>query len=129
MTELCDWNDPRDEVAALVRAASQYVRASDDLRPRVLEAARLQCRERRAQRWSRHAAVMVLLLAFFTAAGRQGLETERSRPLGIVVAAGFDEFFSPTAVAATRSGDGDWRMLEAFTELRRQQAQVLRFAL
>jgi hypothetical protein len=94
-----------------------------------LEAARLQCRERRARRWIRHAAVFVVLLAFFTAAGRQGLEAERSRPLGIVVAAGFDEFFSPTAVAATRSGDGDWRMLEAFTELRRQQAQVLRFAL
>ncbi len=129
MTRSFDDYESAEEVEALVRAAGEYVRASDDLRPRVLEAARLQWRERRVRRWIRHAAVLVLSLGFATAAGRQGLDGERSHPIGIVAAAGFDEVFAPTAVAAQRSGDGDWRMFEAFTKLRQQQAQVLRFAL
>lgn len=129
MTESCDLNGPCHEVESLVRAAQEYVCASDDLRPRVLEAARLNCRERRAQRWIRNVAVCIVLLAFLSIADREGSNGERHRPIGIVAAAGFDEFFSPTAVAATRSGDGDWRMLDAFTELRRQQAQLLHLAL
>jgi hypothetical protein len=124
-----DWDncDSRD-VEAIVRAAGAYVRASDDLRPRVLEAARFETRELRAQRWLRRAAVAVLLAAMVGAMLRPE-ESRRARPIGIVVAAGFDEFFVPTAVASTGSADGDWRMLDAFTELRRQQAQVLRLAL
>jgi hypothetical protein len=27
----------------------------------------------------------------------------------------------------TRTGDGDWRIIDAFMKLRRQQAQLLRF--
>ena len=123
-----DWPDNSSDVEALVRAAGGYVRASDDLRPRVLEAARLQRHERRAQSWLRRAAVIVLLAATVGATLRQG-ETQRIRPIGIVMAAGFDEFFVPTAVASAHSADGDWRMIDAFTELRRQQAQVLRLAL
>jgi len=124
-----DWNESADEVEALVRAAGDYVRASDDLRPRVLEAARLQNRERQAQRWIRHVAVLVVAVGFATAAGQQAGEGERTHSIGIVASAGFDELLSPATVVAPRSGDGDWRMLEAFTKLRRQQAQVLRFAL
>jgi len=129
MIDSRDWYEAENDVEAVIRAAGEYVRASDDLRPRVLEAARLQWRERRVRRWIRHAAVLVLTVAFTTAAGQQGLDGERSHPIGIVAAAGFDEFLSPTAVAAPRSGDGDWRMFEAFSELRRQQAQVLKFSL
>lgn len=129
MTDARDWYESDGDVEALIRAAGEYVRASDDLRPRVLEAARMQWRERRMRRWIRHAAVLVLTLAFSSAAGQQGLEGERPRPIGIVAAAGFDEWLSPTAVVSPRSGDGDWRMFEAFSELRRQQAQVLRLAL
>jgi hypothetical protein len=128
MTEPCDWNDAANEVESLVRAAGDYVRASDDLRPRVLEAARLQHRERRVQVWIRHVAAIVIVLGFTTAVGRHELG-EGTVPLRIVAAAGFDEFFSPTAAASKRSGDGDWRMFEAFSELRRQQAQVLRLSL
>jgi hypothetical protein len=129
VTESSDWNDAYDDVEAMLRAASGYVRASDDLRPRVLEAVKLQSRERRARQWIRLAAMFVLPLALVAATLRSEFDEASSRPLGIVVAAGFDEFFTPTAVAANRSGDGDWRMLDAFTELRRQQAQVLRFAM
>jgi hypothetical protein len=127
--DYCERERPGEDVAALVRAAGSYVRASDDLRPRVLEAARLHCRERRAQRWIRRAAMILVMLTWLTLIGRDGLQRERSRPLGIVVAAGFDEFFAPTAAANERNADGDWRLFEAFQKLRHQQAQVLRCAL
>jgi hypothetical protein len=128
VTERCDWNESL-HVEAMVRAAGHYVRASDDLRPRVLEEARLHWGERRAQRCVRHVAMFVLLLAFFTAASPCGSDDQRLRPNSMLASAGFDELLMPTAAPTTRSGDGDWRMIEAFTELRRQQAQVLRFAL
>jgi len=121
------WDQPLDDVEALVRAAGEYVRASDDLRPRVLEAARLQSGEQRAKRCLRHVAVFVLLLASFNVAGWHALDDQRSRPNPLLVAAGFHEVLAPTLSAPIRSGDGDWRMIDAFTELRRQQAQLLRF--
>lgn len=129
MIDARDFFESERDVESMIREASEYVRASDDLRPRVLEAARTQWRERRVRRWIRHAAVLVLTVAFTTAAGQQGLDGERSHPIGIVAAAGFDEFLVPKSVATPRSGDGDWRMFEAFSELRRQQAQVFRLDL
>lgn len=129
---MADWFDNSSadtaDVEALIRAAGGYVRASDDLRPRILEAARLQRHERRAQRWLWRAAVVVLLLATVGGTLEQG-NARSTRPIGIVMAAGFDEFFVPTAVASVGATDGDWRMIDAFTELRRQQAQVLRLSL
>lgn len=128
MAEWLESNDDAGDVESLILAAGGYVRASDDLRPRVLEAARLQRHERRAQRWLRRAAAVVLLLATAGATLREG-DPPQVRPIGIFLAAGFDEFFVPTAVASAHSADGDWRMSDAFTELRRQQAEVLRLAL
>jgi hypothetical protein len=125
VTELC--NQPLDDVEALVKAAGQYVRASDDLRPRVLEAARMQSGEQTAQRCIRHVTVFTCLLAFFNIANWQRWDDEQSRPNKILMATGFHEAFSPTSAASVRNGDGDWRMIDAFTRLRRQQAQLLRF--
>jgi hypothetical protein len=124
------WNMPfeDDGVEAMIRAAGQYVRPTDDLRPRVLEAARLQCGERSAKRRICHISLFILLLTFFTAAD-QGLDIRQSRRTGMLAAAGFDKLISPAAAATPRSGDGDWRMIDAFTELRRQQAQLLRLAM
>jgi hypothetical protein len=113
----------------MVRAAGQHVRASDDLRPRILEAARLGCGEQWAQRCMRRVAMFVLLLACFTATGPQGFDAQSSRRRGLLVAAGFYELSSPIAAAAPRNGDGDWRMIDAFAELRRQQALLFRSAL
>jgi hypothetical protein len=134
VAESYDWSwpledDAQDGVEAMVRAAGPYVRASDDLRPRVLEAARFQRGEQWARRCIRHVAVFTMLMAFFTAADQPGLDGRRSRPTAMLAAAGFDEFLTPATTVTPRSGDGDWRMIEAFTELRRQQAQMLRLAL
>src|SRR5690242_16353628 len=117
MTDSCDWNDSlsdsQSETEALIRAAGGYVRASDDLRPRVLEAARLQTGERRARQRIRRVALVAATIAFMTAASPSGLDGQSHRPAGFVLAAGFDEVFSSPAVASPR-GDGDWRMIEAF---------------
>jgi hypothetical protein len=127
VTESYGWETPLDDIEAMVRSAGEYVRASDDLRPRVLEAARLQHGERRAKRRIWFVAVCVLLLAICHVANPNGSLDQQSRPNAMLVAAGFHELFSPTRAASIRSGDGDWQMIDAFTKLRRQQAQMLRF--
>jgi hypothetical protein len=65
-------------------------------------------------------------VAFFNLAIWQRWDDEPSRANEMLMAAGFHEVFSPPAAASIRSGDGDWRMIDAFTKLRRQQAQLLR---
>jgi hypothetical protein len=125
VTESYGWETPLDDVEALVRSAGEYVRASDDLRPRVLEAARLQHGERRAKRRIRFAAAGVLILAFCQVTQWCSSLDRQSIPSGILVAAGFHELLSPTQATSVRSGDGDWRMIDAFMKLRRHQAQVL----
>jgi hypothetical protein len=125
VTEPSPWDEPVGGVEAMVLAAGQYVGASDDLRPRVMEAARLQSGEQSVRRCLRHVALVVVLLALLVPEIRQGLGEQSSRWSAI------EEFntevlHSVSPAATTRSGDGDWRMFEAFTELRRQQAQLLR---
>lgn len=122
-------DDPCAVVEALVRAAGAYVHATDDLRPRVLEAARLQCGERSARRRIRHLATTLLLLAMLTLADQSNRDVRYSARPTVLAAASFDDLFAPPMAAVPRSGDGDWRMIDAFTELRRQQAEALRFAL
>lgn len=127
MTSSPNWDNSMDDVEALVRAAGSYVGASEDLRPRVLEAARMQCAERRTQSCLRRVALFVVLLAVFTTAYQP---EEIGSPLssyGQAMMADFDEWIVPAANATPRNGDADWRILDAFTKLRRQQAQLLRF--
>lgn len=116
-----------DDVEALVRAAGGYVGASEDLRPRVLEAARMQCAERRTQSCLRRVALFVVLLAVFTTAFQPEQVASPLSGYGQAMMANFDEWIVPAANATPRNGDADWRILDAFTKLRRQQAQLLRF--
>lgn len=127
MTELqtgdISWND----IELLVRRAGGYVSPSDDLRPRVLEAARLQRTEQRNQDCLRHVALFVALLAMFTTICRP--EGSAASLAAIEPAAQFDlgRLEMSRAMSPPRTGDGDWRMIDAFTKMRRQQAQLLRF--
>ena len=118
-----------DEIEAMVRAAGHYVRASDDLRPRVLEAARLQYHESRARRRIGRIALCVCLLAITTATSGPNRDAQETRSSKLLVAAGLDNLFAPKSVAPAGGVDGDWRMLDAFTELRRQQARLLGFTM
>jgi hypothetical protein len=131
MAESYDCGFPLDDdslegVEAMVRAAGEYVRASDDLRPRVVEGARLRCSEQWAQRCIRRVVMCIVLLVCFTAADQEHFESRGSYSTAILAASGFNDLDAPLNVGSLRTGDGDWRMLDAFTELRRQQAQLLR---
>jgi membrane glycosyltransferase len=67
VAESRDYSEPLNEIEALVRQAGNYVRASDDLRPRVLESARAVRNEYRVQRWLWQAAFSVALLGMLMA--------------------------------------------------------------
>lgn len=107
-----DWRS----IEALVRAAGNYVRPSEELRPRVLEAARRESIERSVRRRICHAALALGLL------------------LGAAIGMGGEELpaFSAGALRqvelnSTESGAIGWSMVESFTDLRRRQANLLRF--
>ena len=123
---MADWRETCEslgDVEALVRAAGDYVQPSRDLRPRVLEAARLESGERQARRRISRLALCAALLAVITMSGME-------RPEGpgmfqqITLVAAESHFDSETG--ARTGGDSGWALVEAYTELRRRQAEVLR---
>ena len=125
MVESRDEYESFGDVEAMVRSAGEYVRASADLRPRVLETARLQNGERRARRHIGHSAVFASLLALFTTSAINRLETPDSfRQLAMVAATSHTY-----AGSSAKSGESGWALVEAYTELRRRQAEVLRLTL
>jgi hypothetical protein len=127
VTELNDWNESMSEVERMVRGAGGYVQVSRDLRPRVLETARTECGERRARRSIRHLAIVVVLLMVFATPSGRGLEGARYS--GLLAAVDSQQIFSQAESKVGRGGDVSWAMVEAFTDLRRQQASVLRLEL
>jgi hypothetical protein len=129
VTKLSDWNEPLSEVEAMVRAAGQYVQVSRDLRPRVLETARTECGERRARRSIRQLAIVVVLLTVFATPSGRGLGTESARYPAMLAALDSQHIFSQAEDKVARGGERGWAMVEAFTDLRRQQASVLRLEL
>jgi hypothetical protein len=113
---------PPDEIEALVRAAGEYVQASEDLRPRVLESARQQRCESKAQRLIARLALGVLLATTLTASSPSG-SVDARHPLA---SAALYRASLPLPTAANADNDIGWNMVEAFTEMRRQQSEVLR---
>jgi hypothetical protein len=120
MMELNDQFDSFDELEALVRAAGNVVRASEDLRPRVLETARQQLHERRGRRWVRRLAMTIVMMTTLTASSGS---REAHPPLAaaLVYPAGFSGQGTPTASGT----DINWGMVDGFTEMRRLQAEAL----
>lgn len=122
MANSFDPYDAMSEVEAMVRAAGHYVCASDDLRPRVLETARIERGEQRAQRSLRHFGVFIALLGFFSTIGHDRLDQSvgfRDSVLAVI-----SSHMPPSEHPVLRNGSWDWCMIEAFMELRRQQAEV-----
>jgi|GEM_PF-2266335 len=110
-----------NELEARILAARDYVRVSDDLRPRVLETARSQWRDMRARGYIELAAVMALAASAVVAAFRSP-SSPTSEPLS-----------GKGRIADVRdSGHGsgpdraNWTLVDAFTELRRRQTETLR---
>jgi hypothetical protein len=128
VAEFCDgfeaMRDDFQEIEATVKAAGSYVRASDDLRPRVLETARMQRGERRAQRSLRRAAFLFAALTMTSATVR----TEFDAPAGIHragwLAGDAGAPFWDAAEVASHGGNFSWNLVESFTQLRRRQAEA-----
>ena len=125
MTDLRDWKEPFNELELLFRDAGNYVQASSDLRPRVLESARARRSEHRLRRGLCRITVCVLLCMAGTASIRQYHVTTGQR--GNVVSqnnsSGSELDWGQMKVTA---GDASWGAVEAFTEFRRRQAEALR---
>lgn len=123
MTDLVNEYESIDDVEALVRAAGDFVLASDDLRPRVLETARKQLRERTARRWVRGLGFCVVMLTVFTASdGRRWSDAHSPLASAIV----YPTPVKQNATGPDLSGDFDWGMVDGFTKMRRLQAEVFR---
>jgi hypothetical protein len=125
MSDLHNWHDSADEVEAMLLAAGGYVRPADDLRPRVLEAARAQRRERRAQRWIRGLAAAVVLTA-----GGAALVDPLVAPTGErgIAWRGItsQSLFADAEERSDASGGLSWGVVDAFRELREEQREALR---
>ena len=114
------------DVESLVRAAGDYVRPSDDLRPRVLENARTARQERQAQRWVGQLAACALVCGLIAGALRPAIPSAATRETA-AAALGYRLFRSTQPAIGT--SDASWSMVDSFTELRRRQAELLRPAL
>jgi hypothetical protein len=118
MTDPLDDNTQWNDMEALVRAAGSYVRPSEELRPRVLEAAQIECRELRVQRRSWQAALLVTLAAMVISLATRSY-WQAAAPLSASLLP------TPADVRSAEGGTTGWSTVESFTELRRRQAALL----
>jgi hypothetical protein len=119
-----DIYEPLSEIEAMVRSAANYVQVSKDLRPRVLDAARLTNGEKRVRRLVRQAALIAALLTWCVTTSVNRLDMRDDlRELSLATASAYPVSNSRISGAA---GDAAWVLVDAFTELRGRQADVLR---
>jgi hypothetical protein len=119
--------EPCNDIEALVRSAADYVQVSKDLRPRVVDAARLTSGERRTRRYIRQMALVAALLTWCvtTSVNRFDMRDDL-RELTFATASSY-----PISSNRFSSGAGDaaWVLVDAYTDLRGRQADVLRLKL
>jgi hypothetical protein len=117
---------PIDELESIIRSAGGYVRASRDLRPRVLEAARSQRTERRGRLAIRAAASVLIALTMLTSSlsPRAGQLTfaRNGRPFPSTS----QELVLRAQALSGFGGDLGWGIVEAFRELRADQSAALK---
>lgn len=111
-----DWSD----VESLIRSAGSYVRPSEELRPRVLEAARADSGERKAQRHLWLLAVAVGLLGALVAVISSRSPVQATFSHGMLTATA-----ASTDARPAEGGAAGWSIVDAYTELRRRQAALL----
>jgi len=112
-----------DAIESLIWSAGRYVVPSEDLRPRALEIARAERRERRVQQRLAQMAAMVLFMVTAITVYRQPLNEARDGAFLPVV----ESLSTQADYGAARSVDQtSWETVESFTDLRRRQAQLLR---
>jgi hypothetical protein len=122
-----DSYEPLSDIETMVRSAADYVQVSNDLRPRVLEAARESSGERRARRFIQQAALFAALLTWCVTASVSKLDMrDELRELSLATTGSYP-------ISNNRVSDGAssaaWALVDAYTELRERQAGVLRLKL
>jgi len=113
-----------NEIEAIVRSAGNYVRVSNDLRPRVLERARLTNGERRTRRCIRDVGLVAAFVIWSVTVSIGRLETEDNLSrLSLITATP-----CATAPSEVRAGNDEaaWTLVDGFKELRTRQAAALR---
>lgn len=111
------------DLEARVRAAGRYMRASDDLRPRTLEAARVQ-RGVSTGAWTAAVAAAAAMLLVWGASHRAE-QHRRLAPENIATADAWQLSLTVRRQAVTAVGGPAWAMVDLFGALRHRQAELL----
>jgi len=112
----------RAEVEAMLFAARNYVQTSDDLRPRVLEAAHEHCDDRRAEQKLGSFAVAVMVMLILASPLINYVATLQGSALAHSAA----QVQQRAAEMAIQQGVGShWALAEAFSQWRVVQASRL----
>jgi hypothetical protein len=105
-----------------IRAAGNFIRPSDDLRPRIIEAAKERCRQQRARRRVAVAVAACVMVALSVVPALERLVT-RSK---LNATPSSTELQQQAIHHAAETGVGpNWGLTEAFKQLRKTQAKKL----
>jgi hypothetical protein len=115
------------DIEEMVRAAGDYLEVTDDLRPQTLEQARDESRKSTTRFWIAAVAVIVVLLAMSTGVLRSRLSSPPPLMAGVYVD-GDQLYAAARQKAAQAKADANWSLVDAFSELRRRQASLIRDA-
>ena len=118
----CSEQEPLGEIETMIRAAGEFVQPTEDLRPRTLEAARRYCDDRRAeQKLGGFVIAALLLVAFSTPTIQYAhlLRDQATSPSASEIQDRAIEFSSQPEIGQ------HWGLAEAFTQMRRGQANRL----
>lgn len=120
--DLGDESRMPETVEAMLRAAANYVIPSEDLRPRVMDAAREHCAQRKIQRKLVGYMLSSLLICVLCWPLVDELAELRSQLASPSSAEMLKRSFEITHASDVGS---NWGLAEAFSELRRAQANIL----
>jgi len=130
VTELWEDSEGLAELEAAVRAAGEYVRPSDDLRPRVLETVRVERGERRARRRIGRVGMLILAMALVLQWTGGPIDHVLGRPTDSRLLLSADDLFVVAESHLLRRGvDMGWGMVDVYSDLRSRQAKLLRPAM
>lgn len=122
MTNAPSGDARKRQIESMIRAARNYVRPSDELRPRTLEAARERCGDRRAEQRLGSFAIAVLLLITLGTPVMRYAETWRTLEWAPTAS---DVEQRAAELGTQREIGPNWAITEAFSQLRRVQADRL----
>ena len=114
-------SDP-ESIESIIRAAKDYVHPSDELRPRIVEAAKDRCGDCRAEQRFSNFAIAVLVLILVSSPTLQLASMMSSR-----IAKTSAEEIQIRAEALSRQSEigSHWALAEAYSQWRYQQASRL----